>query len=365
MSALLAEWKKIARELPPAIPGLILVLVVAIAARFLQSLIPGPTLNKAISEILIAVLIGLLVRNVFGLIANTQAGITFSLRRLLRLGIILLGLRLSLQDVIATGLSSLILIIACITLALTLAFVAGRLFKIPVRLATLIGVGTAICGNSAIVATAPVIDAKEDEVGFAVATITLFGLIAVIFYPIIGQAMYLTDQVFGLWAGTAVNDTSQVVATAAAYSQSALNIATIVKLTRNTLMAPIIVIIGLIYQRMGEQTKSASAKMSWGKLVPWFVLGFLAMSIVRTLGVAVGVMPQNVDNPGSLTNAAATLKWFDEAAKFFILMALSAIGLGTNMSSLRAIGIKPFVVGLCVATVLAMFSLTVILLTGL
>jgi uncharacterized integral membrane protein (TIGR00698 family) len=363
MTALLTEWKKIAREILPAIPGLILVLVVAIVARFLQSLIPGPTLNKAISEILIAVLIGLLVRNIFGLIANTQAGVTFSLHRLLRLGIILLGLRLSLQDVIATGLSSLILIIVCITLALTLAFVAGRLFKIPVRLATLIGVGTAICGNSAIVATAPTIEAKEDEVGFAVATITLFGLIAVIFYPIIGQTLHLTDQVFGLWAGTAVNDTSQVVATAAAYSQSALNIATIVKLTRNTLMAPIMVIIGLIYQRMGEQTKAT--KLTLGKLVPWFVLGFLAMSLLRTLGVAVGALPQNVDQPGSLIASVSVLKFVDDTSKFLILMALSAIGLGTNVSSLRTIGIKPFVVGLCVATALAITSLSLILFLGL
>lgn len=363
MNALITELKKIAREIPPAIPGLLLVLVVASVARFLQALIPGPVLNKAISEILIAVLIGLLVRNVFGLLKNTQAGITFSLHRLLRLGIILLGLRLSLQDVIATGLTSLILIIACITLALTLAFAAGRLFKIPVRLATLIGVGTAICGNSAIVATAPTIEAKEDEVGFAVATITLFGLVAVIFYPIIGQALHLSDHVFGLWAGTAVNDTSQVVATSAAYSQSALNIATIVKLTRNTLMAPIIVIIGLIYQRMGEQTKST--KLTLGKLVPWFVLGFLVMSLLRTFGVAVGVMPQSVDNPGTLGAAASALKFVDDASKFFILMALSAIGLGTNVQSLRTIGIKPFVVGLCVAAVLATFSLTVIMLTGL
>lgn len=363
MSVAIVEWKKFAREIPPAMPGLMLVLVIAMVARFLQSLIPGPTLNKAISEVLIAVLIGLLVRNVFGLIANTQAGITFSLHRLLRIGIILLGLRLSLQDVIATGLSSLILIIACITLALTLAFIAGRVFKIPVRLATLIGVGTAICGNSAIVATAPTIEAKEDEVGFAVATITLFGLLAVIFYPMIGQALRLNDQGFGLWAGTAVNDTSQVVATATAYSQASLNVATIVKLTRNTLIVPIIVVIGLIYQRMGEQTKTT--KLTLGKLVPWFVLGFLAMSIVRTLGVAAGVLPQNVDDPGNLASAAILLKDFDEAAKFFILMALSAIGLGTNVASLGTIGIKPFVVGLCVATVLATFSLTVIMLTGL
>ncbi len=362
MTVLLAAWKQIARELEPAGPGLILVLGVAIVARFLQSLIPGPVLNKAISEILIAVLIGLLMRNMFGLITRTKAGITFSLHRLLRLGIILLGLRLSVQDVIATGLSSLILIIACIGLVLTLAFVAGRVFQIPFRLATLIGVGTAICGNSAIVATAPTIEAMEDEVSFAVATITLFGLIAVIFYPIIGQALQLTDRAFGVWAGTAVNDTSQVVATAAAHSQASLNVAMVVKLTRNTLLAPILVIIGLLYRRMGETTKAT--RLTLGKLVPRFVLGFLALSLLRTLGVAVGALPQNVDQPGSLMASASALKVFDEVGKFFILMALSAIGLGTNLSSLCKIGPKPFAVGLCVATVLAITSLSLILALG-
>ena len=160
----------------------------------------------------------------------------------LRFGIILLGLRLSLQDVVATGLKALILVSICITVALILAYYAGRLFKVPPRLAALIGVGTAICGNTAIVATAPVLDANEEEVSFAVATITLFGLLAVLIYPIIGHALGLSDRFFGLWAGTAVNDTSQVVAVGAIFSEAALNVATIVKLTRNTLMAPLIVL---------------------------------------------------------------------------------------------------------------------------
>lgn len=359
MSALYSEWKKLVREIPPALPGLLLVLAVAVAARFSQGLIPG-TLKQIISEILIAVLIGLLVRNGLGFPSRAKEGVTFSLHRLLRLGIILLGLRLGFQDVIGTGMSALILIVVCIALALTLAIGAGRLFKIPARLAILIGVGTAICGNSAIVATAPVVDAKEDELGFAVATITLFGLIAVIFYPVIGQAMHLADRVFGIWSGIAVNDTSQVVATATAYSQAALNVATVVKLTRNTLMAPAIVLIGLVYQRMGE--KALATKFTLGKIVPWFVLGFLAMSIVRTFGVASGVFPQNLDQPGTLIVAAAVLRLTDETSRFLILMALSAIGLGTDVKDLRTIGFKPFIVGLSVAGILAVFSLTVILL---
>lgn len=363
MTSLIVERKKITQEIAIAIPGLSLVLVIAFLARFLQSQIPGPTLNRAISDILIAVLIGLVVSNTLRLSLRAQPGITFAIHRLLRLGIIFLGLRLSLQDVIATGLSSLLLIILCITLALTLAFTAGRLFKVPIRLTTLIGVGTAICGNSAIVATAPTIDAKEDEVGFAVATITLFGLLAVIFYPLIGQWLHLTDRVFGIWSGTAVNDTSQVVAAASAYSPAALNIATVVKLTRNTLMAPIIVLIGLVYQRMGEKTRAT--KFNADKVVPLFVLGFLAMSLMRTIGVAAGFFPQNAAQPGNLIASAAFLNSLDEVSKFLILMALAGIGLGTNVSSIRTIGLKPFVVGLCVASILAVVSLSLIVRLGL
>ncbi len=365
MSALIAEWKKIGKELSPAFPGLNLVIGVAIVARFMQGLIPGPTLNKVISEILVAVVLGLYIRNTFGVSAALEPGIKFALNRLLRLGIILLGLRLSLQAVAAIGASALLLVLVCITLALTLAYIVGRAFNLPPRLATLIGVGTAICGNSAIVATAPVIDAKDEDVSFAVATITLFGLLAVVLYPLIGQAFAFSDRVFGMWAGTAVNDTSQVVAVGAAYSAAALNIATVVKLTRNTLMAPLIVVIGLVYNRSQTASDKSQPKMTLGKLVPWFVLGFLALSLVRTLGVAAGVLPQDTSNPGNLQFAAAGLKFFDDVAQFAILTALASVGLGTNIASLRTIGVKPFIMGLSVATTLAVVSITLILAFGL
>ena len=369
LKSIVVEWNKIGLEIGPAFPGLNLVIGVAIAARFLQGLLPGPTLNKAVSEVLVAVILGLYIRNTLGMSPRFEPGVKFSLQRMLRLGIILLGLRLSLQDVAATGVTALVLVAVCITIALLMAYGAGRLFKIPARLAALIGVGTAICGNSAIVATAPVIEAKEDDVSFAVATITLFGLIAVIFYPIIGHVIGLSDRVFGLWSGTAVNDTSQVVATGAAYSSAALNVATIVKLTRNTLMAPLIVLIGLVYSRASQRQltgKAAqAAHLTLGKLVAWFVLGFLALSLVRTGGVAAGVLPQNVDKPGALQSAAVMLKFADEMARFCILMALAGVGLGTNLQSMRKTGFKPFVVGLCVAAGLAVVSLGLILFAGL
>lgn len=366
-SSIWQDWKKIGQEAKAGWIGLVLVAGVALVGRYFHSLITDPTLSKAISEILIAVLLGLVVRNFVAVDHRSEAGIKFAIQRVLRLGIILLGLRLSLQDVLATGLSALLLVVICIILGLTLAFAAGRLFNIPSRLAALIGVGTAICGNSAIVATAPVIEAKDEEVSFAIATITLFGLIAVIIFPWVGQLMGLSDRVFGLWAGTAVNDTSQVVAVGAAHSPLALNIATVVKLTRNTLMAPLIVLFGIAY-RKGQQNRVSeksigASRFSWSKLIPGFVLGFLLMSLLRSAGIALGWLPQNVAQPGQLVFAANILKTLDDIAKLAILMALAGVGLNTNLASIKKIGFKPLIVGLCVAILLATASLSLITLT--
>jgi uncharacterized integral membrane protein (TIGR00698 family) len=370
MDALIAEWRKIGREFGPALPGLALVTAVAIASRLLYMVIPWDVLKKAVSEVLIAVILGLLIRNYIGFGKSVEPGIKFALQRVLRLGIILLGLRLSLQAVVQTGVSALLLVLVCMSVALTLAYVAGRFFNIPPRLAALIGVGTAICGNSAIIATAPVIEAKDEDVSFAVATITLFGTLAIILYPLIGHALALTNGAFGMWAGSAVNDTSQVVATGSAFSDAARDVATVVKLVRNTMMAPLIVIIGLLYSRASRRQltgkAAAAARLSPGKLVPWFVLGFLILTLVRTLGVAAGVLPAGNSNPpANLKTATDLLNFIDEIAKFAILMALSGIGLGTKIEDMRRTGAKPFIVGLCVAAVLATLSLSLILFFGL
>ncbi len=370
---MLTSFKKLfqplQRELQQSWTGLHLVLGVAIASRFIHGLIPNATLSKSISEILVAVLLGLYLRNSIGLGERVKDGVKFSIQRILRFGIILLGLRLSLQDVAATGVTALALVTICITVALVLAYFAGRIFHVPPRLAALIGVGTAICGNSAIVATAPVLEADEEEMSFAVATITFFGLIAVLVYPMIGHLIGLSDRSFGLWAGTAVNDTSQVVAVGAIFGEAALDVATVVKLTRNTLMAPLIVLFGLIYSRGLNNKMSAKAvqasRLDWGKLVPGFVIGFLVMSLIRTLGVALGVLPQSVSSPGDLHLAAGALKALDEISKFAILMALAGVGLNTDLSALWKLGIKPLIIGTCVAVVLAIVSLSLILLTPL
>lgn len=362
-------WQSLHAELQQAWVGLHLVLGVAIISRFLHGLITIPPFDKSISEILIAVLLGLYLRNWLGLGERVQAGVKFSIQRILRFGIVLLGLRLSLQDVVATGITALVLVTICITVALLLAYFAGRIFRVQPRLAALIGVGTAICGNTAIVATAPVLEADEEETSFAVATITLFGLLAVLTYPTLGHWIGLSDQNFGLWAGTAVNDTSQVVAVGSIFSQAALDVAVIVKLTRNTLMAPLIVLLGLLYSRGSHKQMNNKAttdkRINWGKAIPGFVVGFLIMSLIRSLGVAMGWLPQNVSHPGNLQFAADVLIALDEISKFAILMALAGVGLNTDLASLRRLGIKPLIIGTCVAIVLAVVSLSLILFTPL
>lgn len=329
------------------VPGLALVFAIAVIASFASGYLP-----PAVNAVIVAILLGLLIKNTLNVPAPFHPGIKFSLQKLLRFAIILLGIRLSFLEVVRIGAQSLAIIVACMVAALLLAYLGGRLLRLPNRLALLIGVGTAICGNSAIVATAPVVDAKDDEVSFAVATITLFGTLAVFVYPAIGLAMGMSDAVFGTWAGTAVNDTSQVVATGFAYSAAAGNIATVVKLTRNTLMAPVIVLIGIMWAQAAARSintsKLASKQLQLTKVFPYFVLGFVGMAVLNTFGVFPKPVVTQVNNLSS----------------FLILMALAGVGLGTNLGQMRKTGLRPFYLGLLAAAVVASFSLGLITLLG-
>jgi uncharacterized integral membrane protein (TIGR00698 family) len=293
-----------------------------------------------VSEVLVAVLIGIVVANSGLLPATSGPGLRFAVQRVLRLGIILLGARLSLFDVAQIGAGALLLVVLTMTVAFSVALLGGRVAAMPKRLALLIGVGTAVCGNSAIVATAPVIDAEEREVTFAVATITLFGTLAVFLYPLIGHALGLSAHIFGTWVGVAVNDTSQVVAASAAYSPEARDIATVVKLVRNTLMAPLIVLIAWWWGRQ-RPVEGTTVRAGVLRAFPLFVLGFLFMALLRTSGV--------IDR--------ASAAPIDEVARACILVALAGVGLSTRIAQLRTIGARSFFVGFGTAVVMAGLSL--------
>ena len=320
-------------------PGLAAAVAVAIVARLTALVLP-----PAFSEVLIAVLLGIVVANSGVLPASAAPGLRFAVQRVLRLGIILLGARLSLLDVAQIGAGAFVLVVAMMTIAFGFAILAGRVAGLPRPLALLIGVGTAVCGNSAIVATAPVIDAEDRDVSFAVATITLFGTLAVFVYPLVGHALGLASPVFGVWSGVAVNDTSQVVAASTAYSPEARDIATVVKLVRNTLMAPLIVLIAWWWGRYARPVEDRAVRSGALRAFPLFVLGFLFMALLRTVGV--------IDRP-----LAAPI---DEIARASILVALAGVGLSTRLAEMRITGPRPFYVGFGTALVMASLSLAAI-----
>jgi uncharacterized integral membrane protein (TIGR00698 family) len=331
------------------LPGLTLV----VAARWAHDRVP-PATGKLVGEVIFAVVFGLVIGNVLRIPKFAQPGIRFAFQTLLRVAIVLLGATFSFSAALSIGGRALAMVVVLMTLALVTAHLLGRFLEVPGRLATLIGVGTAVCGNTAITAVAPVIGAKDEETSFALATNTLFGTLAVFAYPMLGHALAMTDPAFGTWAGTAVNDTSQVVATGFAYSQTAGNVATVVKLTRNLMMGGVIVLMGLLHARGGRGT----AGSLWQRLkqsVPSFVLAFIGMCLLNTFGFVAWASHQLGRD---LTADSQT------AAKFLILAALAGVGLGTRFDAMRRIGLRPFWVGFMTALVTSAASYAMIRVFG-
>lgn len=327
-----------------------MIFVISLLARFIQSQI---TVNgkEVVSAVAIAIILGVLIRNLIGIPDSCKPGTSFAVKRILRVGIALMGAQLSLGQVLNTGASSVLVVAICIVLAiLVVRFVSIRM-GMSDRLGTLLGVGTSICGISAIVATAPVIEAKEEETSMAVATITIFGLLAVLFYPLLGFSLGLSARFFGTWAGTAVNDTSQVVATGLIFSQQAGEIATVVKLTRNLFMAPVIVVLSWFYlkRRQAEgKAKGGGKGIKLQQVFPLFVLGFVGMTILNSLGVFPSAICQSIHI----------------VSQFLIVASLAGVGLETNVVEMKKIGLRPFYAGLCAALFMAVVSFCLITLVG-
>jgi uncharacterized integral membrane protein (TIGR00698 family) len=339
------------------IPGLLLILVICIPAMAVQQWIVVNG-KEVVSAVAVAILLGILIRNVLGVPQACRAGTSLAVKRVLRVGIALMGAQLSLMQVLQSGARSLIVIAICITAAILLVRGIGLRMGLSDRLGVLIGVGTSICGVSAIVATAPVIEAREEETSLAVGTITIFGLLALFVYPFLGKLLHMSNTFFGTWAGTAVNDTSQVVATGLIYSQKAGEVATVVKLTRNLFMAPVIVILSSAHVmrrdgtgRAADGGKGTGAGSKWKTLrtaFPVFVLGFLGMAVLNSLGAFTPALRQGVG----------------EASRFLILVAIAGVGLETNIASMRRIGLRPFYAGLCAAVLMAGVSYGLITMFG-
>jgi uncharacterized integral membrane protein (TIGR00698 family) len=313
-----------------------------------------------LSAVLVAILLGILVANLVKLPQTFNAGIQFSVTKLLRLGIIFVGIKLSILDILKLGAWGIPVVVVAIASGLLFVSWFNRLLKLPERLGTLIAAGTGICGVTAIVSTAPAIKAEEREVAYAVANVTLFGLLGMFLYPYIAPLVLHTSEQIGLFLGTAVHETSQVVGAALTYKEVfqddvALKAATVTKLTRNLFLAIVVPLLAFLYLR--RQASVESNRISVKKLLPLFVLGFVAMALVRSAG--------DLTFSESAAWKAFTAQMGDLwGSRYLLGTAMAAVGLGTSFAVFKGVGLKPFLVGLVGAALVGLVGLVMALLVG-
>ena len=287
-----------------------------------------------------AILAGMIVTLFYRNKAGTQAGIVYTSKKILQYAVILLGFGLNLSEIAKVGATSLPIIISTISTSLIVSFALYHLLNMPANISTLIGVGSSICGGSAIAATAPVIGADDEEIAQSISVIFLFNILAALIFPTLGGALGLSNEGFGLFAGTAVNDTSSVTAAASAWDgmhpgANTLDQATIVKLTRTLAIIPITLVLAIwrtakVKRAGGAQENGFSLK----KVFPFFIIFFVLASVITTAATSAGV-------------TASAFQPFKELSKFFIIMAMGAIGLNTDLVKLVRTGGKPIFMGLC------------------
>ncbi len=316
-------------------PGLLLALVLAAVAYGLGQWLP--LLGGAVIGIVLGIALGAwLPRR-----ERFAPGITFASKQLLQASVVMLGFGLDLGQVLRTGAQSLVVTLSTLGVAFLVAWLLGRALGVQGKLAALVGIGTAICGGSAIAATAPILESDEHDTAYAVSTIFLFNIVAVLLFPALGHLLHMTQQGFGLWAGTAINDTSSVVAAGYHYGKLAGDEATIVKLTRAVLIVPICVVLAVWMAR--RKHAAGTGGFSLRKSFPWFIAWFLVASAIRSTGL----LPQAAQDA---THALAG---------FLIVVALTAVGLSANLRKMAATGPKPMLLGLATWAAVAIGSLLV------
>lgn len=329
-------------HLASLVPGVLLTAAIAGAALALRQL-PGVGM---FSPMILAILIGILIRNALGTPAIAKPGIVFSMRRILRAAIILLGFQLTVGQIIAVGADGLAVIVVTLLATFIFTVQAGRLFGVSPQLAKLIAAGTSICGASAVIATNTVVRASDEDAAYAVACVTIFGTIAMFLYPLLPALLNLDAQTYGLWAGASIHEIAQVVAAAFQGGQAAGEFGTIAKLARVTMLAPLVIALGVIATRRasasGESAGAASVPL------PWFVLGFIALVGLNSL----------ISIPDE-TRAMIVV-----ATAFMLSMALAAMGLEIDLRKLRSTGLRPMMLGAAAFAFIASFSLALIKLIG-
>lgn len=332
-------------------PGVALVIILAIIASYVSGFVPYHLISAGV----FALLIGMLLNPVVSKYDIFHGGISLASKQILQIAIILMGLTLSISQVFEVGKYS--IIVMCFTLIASFGggYLLGKLFGMNWKLSGLISAGTGICGGSAIAAIAPTIDAEDRDIAYAISATFIFDILMVIIFPIAGRYFGMSDMGFGLWAGTAVNDTSSVVAAGYAFSDVAGSFSVIVKLTRTLSIIPIVLIFSFINERLNakayiENDKGATIKkkIDFKKIFPYFILMFIGMVIIKSTGF----VPDTVSDVVS------------EFSKFFMVIALGAIGLKTNFQEVAKSGFKPMLHGFIISLLVVVVSFMVQMLMG-
>lgn len=327
--------------------GIVICVGVAFLSVMLERLIPGELLGSSI----IALFMGTIINSFFHP-DWIKPALKFTSKRILKVAIILLGASLSVSTIMSVGKMTFFVMIFTFAMCFGGGYFIRKLFGLNWKLSNLISAGTGICGGSAVAAIAPVIDADDKDIAFALSSTFLFDMVMIALYPIMGKALGMSDIAYGIWAGTSVNDTASVVASGYAFSEIAGDFATMVKLTRTIAIIPTVLVFAYIGTRMKQkelQTASGGKKVNILKIVPWFICGFLALAIVNS----VGLIPAEISNVMKL------------ASKFLMVMALAAIGLGTSIKDFKKAGLSPMFYGITIDTLVTLTALIVIWCMGL
>ena len=325
------------------IPGIVLSAAIAVLACWLESLLPIHLIGSAV----IAMFLGMFLNRFVVKLPFLASGLKFTSKKLLKFAIILLGLSLNISTILEVGGKSLIVMVFTLLTCFGGGHFIGKWLGLNWKLSNLISAGTGICGGSAIAAIAPTIDADDNDVAYAMSATFLFDMAMIVLFPIMGRAMGMGDEAFGIWAGTAVNDTSSVVATGYAFSEGAGDYATMVKLTRTLSIIPTVIVFALIQlnikRKEAANAGELKANFSIKKIFPWFILGFLAMSLVASL----------FPIPAQVTAQTKSL------SKFLMVCALAAIGLNTSFASMKKSGVRPMIHGFIISALVVIVALLV------
>ncbi|MDO5688673.1 MAG: putative sulfate exporter family transporter [Tissierellia bacterium] len=337
-------------DLQALLPGFTLAIGVATLAKWLESLLPIPLIGASV----IALFIGMFLNMWFHKYKVFRPGLQFTSKRVLKFAIILLGASLSIGTILNVGRLSLTVMLFTLLTCFGGGYIVGNLLGLDWKLSNLISAGTGICGGSAIAAIAPVIEAEDLDIAYAMSATFIFDVAMIILFPIMGSMLGMSDQAYGLWAGTAVNDTSSVVAAGYAYSEAAGDFATMVKLTRTLSIIPTVLIFSLINAHVNRKVATAGGIQHREKpnvltLFPWFILGFIALAIVNSVGVI----------PADLSHGAKAL------SKFLMVAALAAIGLGTSFEEMKSAGLRPMMHGFIISALVVVVALLVEMAMGL